>query len=326
MEKSRQILNLISEGYSLQDISSVLNISPNNLTKNIQILRNKGYDFTEKYYETGDILYTLTKEPFLETNIGIPIYTKTDNLELTIVAISDLHLGNKLENPHSLEIIYNYCINNNIHIIINTGDIIDALTFGVPELKKYDNYHELIEKSLRKYPQDSQIINFATLGNHDIDGLLHTGQNLAKYLKQNRPDIIPIGIGVGELIIKNSHILIKHPLKTGNEPPHKDYQDYSFILRGHRHQTSLIYSGIPQIFVPSLSNLKFHGNELPPEALQLTIRFNNGNINSLNITQLIVKGKVYPVNHLQLDLKEGKHRLCDEIKYEETYKKRILKP
>ena len=326
MTKLPLILNLINEGYSLQDISNNLNIPFNKLSKYIQMIRTKGFKFNEKYYSTGDTLYIPNQEIFYKSQEGTPVYTEPENNELTIIAISDLHFGNKQENPRALEIIYNYCITNNINIIINAGDLLDALSFGYNGLKKYDNYFDLIEKSLKKYPQDSSILNFTVLGNHDLDALLQTGQNLSIYLKNHRPDIIPIGIGVGELLLKNSRILIKHPLKTGTEPPHKDYQDYSFILRGHRHQTSLINSGVPQIFIPSLSDLKFHGNELPPEALQLNIKFNNGHINILNITQLIIKNKVYPVNHLQLDLKEGKHHQETEIKYEETYKKRILKP
>lgn len=326
MSKTELILKLISEGYSIQDITNSLDISFQSLAKYLQILQSKGFIFEKQFYETGDIKYLPFTELSSQQLEAIPIYTEPNSSELTIIAISDLHLGNKLENPRALDIIYNYCISNNIHIIINAGDIIDALSFGVPDLKKHQNYYELIEKSLRKYPQDSSITNFTVLGNHDIDALLHTGQNIAEYFKHHRPDIIPIGIGVGELFLKNSAILIKHPLKTGTEPPHKDYQEYSFILRGHRHQTLLIDSGIPQIFVPSLSNLKFHGNELPPEALRITIKFNNGYINSLNISQLIVKNKVYPVNNLQIDIKEGKHRLDNQIKYEEVYKKRILKP
>jgi len=325
MPKLPLILNLINEGYSLQDNSNNLNIPFSNLSKYLQQLHIKGFNFNEKYYSSGDTLYIPNHEVFTKSQEATPIYTDSEDKELTIIAISDLHFGNQQENPHALETIYNYCINNNIHIIINAGDILDALSFGYNGLKKYDNYFDLIEKSFKKYPQDPNIINFTVLGNHDIDALLQTGQSLSIYLKNHRPDIIPIGIGIGELILKNSHILIKHPLKNVAEPPHKDYQDYSFVLRGHRHQTSLIYSGVPQIFIPSLSNLKFHGNELPPEALQLNIKFNNGHINSVNITQLIVKNKVYPVNHLQLDLKEGKHNQETEIKYEETYKKRILK-
>ena len=326
MTKLPLILKLINEGYSLQDISNNLNISFKDLSKYLQQLRIKGFNFNEQYYSSGDTLYIPNKEISLKSQGITPIYTNPEEHELTIIAISDTHLGNYQENPKALDTIYNYCITNNIHLIINSGDILDALSFGYNGLKKYNNYFDLLDKSLKKYPQDPSIINLTVLGNHDIDALLQTGQNLSTYLKNYRPDIIPIGIGVGELLLKNSRILIKHPLKTGTEPSHKDYQDYSFILRGHRHQTSLIHNGVPQIFVPSLSNLKFHGNELPPEALQLHIKFHKGYINILNITQLIIKDKVYPVNHLQLDLKEGKHHQEIEIKYEATYKKRLLKP
>jgi len=324
MKNLSNILKLISQGYSLQDIAKTFNISLNKLNTYLKELSNKGFNFHKKYYSDGTILYTPNNEVFPELPTGTSVYTDPNNSQITLIAISDLHLGNKLENPKALETIYNYCINHDIHIIINTGDILDALSFGFNGLKKYDNYYELIEKSLRKYPQDNHIINFTTLGNHDIDSLLYTGQNFAQYLKYHRPDIVPIGIGEGELFLKNSAILIKHPLKIGDEHSHKNIQDYSFILRGHRHQTTLIDSGVPQLFVPSLSNLKFHGNELPPEALQITIKFNAGHIYAINISQLIVKGKVYPVNNLQIDLKEGKHNHDNEIKYEETYKKRIL--
>jgi len=326
MSKNKVILNLLSEGYSIQEIAETLNISPNKLSAYLRVLTNKGFNFHKKYYADGTILYTPNHEVFPQSLSGTPIYTEPSTDEITLIAISDLHFGNQLENPRALDTIYNYCINNNIHIIINTGDIIDALSFGFNGLKKYDNYADLIDKSFRKYPQDNSILNFTILGNHDLDALIHIGQNIAKYLENYRPDIIPIGIGEGELSLKNSSILIKHPLKLGEEQPHKHIQDYAFVLRGHRHQTVLIDSGVPQIFIPSLSNLKFHGNELPPEALKITIKFNNGHIHAINVSQLIIKGKVYPVNNLQIDLKEGKHHHDDKVKYEETYKKRVLRP
>lgn len=319
-------MELISTGYSLQDISTSLGISQHQLNKYLRELQMKGFIFDKKYYSTGDILYHPSYELSKSSTNKTPIYTSPDTDELTLIALSDLHFGNKMENPRSLEIVYNYCINNNIHLIINAGDMLDALSFGYNGLKKYDNYFDLFEKSLRKYPHDNSILNFFLLGNHDIDSLLQSGQHLENYLKNYRPDIVPIGIGEGELDIKNSRILVKHPLKISSEPHHKDIQNYSFVLRGHRHQTCLIDSGTPQIFVPSLSDLKFHGNFLPPEALQITVKFNNGHIFAINIIQLIIKGKVYPVNNLHIDLKEGKHPIDNHVSYEETYKKRILKP
>jgi len=325
MKNQLSIINLIQNGYSLNDISQILSISLKQLSVYTRELTNKGFDFQPKYYSNGEILYNINKNLELEPSVGTPIYTSPKENEITLIAISDLHLGNQLSNIRAINTIYDYCINNDIHIIINAGDVFDALTFGNHNLKKYNNYTDLFEKSIHEYPQDKSIINFLVLGNHDVDSLINTGQNVATYLKNYRQDIVPIGYGIGEILLKNSTILIKHSLKKTIHSTDKKIQDYSFVLKGHGHQTNLIDNGTPQIGVPSLSNLKFNGNELPPEALKITIKFNEGHIYGAAVSQLLIKNKVYQLNNLQLNIKEGKHPIDEPVKYEEVYKKRILK-
>ncbi len=83
-------------------------------------------------------------------------------------------------------------------------------------------------------------------------------------------------------------------------------------------------NGVVVINVPSLSDLKFNDNFLPPEALKININFHNGSINRIAISQLIVTNKVCPANTININIKEG-HHTQDESLYEQTYKKRILK-
>lgn len=54
------------------------------------------------------------------------IITELQENNLKLLVISDLHFGNELERIDLVNRAYNYCIKNNIHIILCTGDIVDG--------------------------------------------------------------------------------------------------------------------------------------------------------------------------------------------------------
>ena len=116
-----------------------------------------------------------------------------------MVLISDLHLGSLYDCIDLLKEIYDFCLKNNIHIIINAGDLIDGF-MGLPEKRVYGE--EQIEYLLKNYPFDPSILNFITLGNHDEDYFLKTHQDISKILKSKRHDLVCLGYGLGKLKIK----------------------------------------------------------------------------------------------------------------------------
>lgn len=69
------------------------------------------------------------------------------------MVLSDLHFGNTEER---LDLIYNafdYCINNNIHIILCCGDFIDG-TFSRGE-QRISNSYEQIDYFIKNYPHNA---------------------------------------------------------------------------------------------------------------------------------------------------------------------------
>ncbi|HIU40570.1 MAG TPA: metallophosphoesterase [Candidatus Aphodocola excrementigallinarum] len=90
------------------------------------------------------------------------------------MATSDLHIGNVKSDEEAIDTIYNYCIKNKIHVIVNCGDIVDGTfskkgCFLPPE--------EQVEYLIKNYPFDKSIFNLYTLGGHDAS--LCTLKNLS---------------------------------------------------------------------------------------------------------------------------------------------------
>ena len=53
-----QLLRLINEGKTLNEISEILNISHKKIFNYLTMIKNTGYDFKRNYYSNGDIIYT----------------------------------------------------------------------------------------------------------------------------------------------------------------------------------------------------------------------------------------------------------------------------
>ena len=191
------ILNLINEGKSVEEIGSILNISRNTLYHYLIKLKNKGYSFLSKYYINGNIDYQLIKT--LNYDNEYNLITDKESNEIKLMVISDLHLGSLYEDRRLIESIYNYCINNDIHVILNIGDFVEG-DVNSSNIKVLPN--KQIEHALKYHPYSEEIFNFLILGNHDYSLLSKYGINILDVIKNKRWDIIPIGFGEGKINIK----------------------------------------------------------------------------------------------------------------------------
>ncbi len=319
---NQTILNMILENASLNEICATTGLSNKQLFHRLNMLKFKGYDFSRKYYYTGDIAYRLKKEPDPDNEISL-ITGHNDN-EIKAVFISDLHLANKKDRIDLLNQIYDFCAKENIHIIINGGDILDGF-FGYHLDKKILDSQKQIDYLLKNYPYDKNILNFICLGNHDYSILKETGQNIETILSLKRHDLISLGYGIGKLNIKNEEILVKH----FKAPVAKHYNDTPerLVLMGHTHRSQCVFSNNQaHIYIPSLSNMQSEKNKFPfPGFIFATLNFNNGYINNIILNQYIILDKIYKINEVQ-------HNMCENInnneyiKYEEDRKAYILKP
>lgn len=217
------------------------------------------------------------------------------------------HLGSKLERLDLLDRVYNYCIKNNIHIILNCGDIIDGV-FGQCEKRIKDTYSQ-IDYLIKKYPFDRNILNFAVGGDHDHSALTCGYQDMIEILKNYRHDIVFQSYYNAIISIKNDKILLHHRV-----PQEKSVTDgrtlenneiIPIVLNGHLHKYATEQKksdGIVNALVPSLSDL----NDSFPTALELTLMFTKGYISSTIFKQIYFGVKDSIISEANFDLSNRK--------------------
>lgn len=298
-ENTRKLLDLINQGKTASEISSEMGISCKTLFNYLTMIRNSGFDFDRKYYDTGDIIY-VPKNDGYDVQSGINVITDLNSSDYTALVISDLHFGSGFEIQGVMDTIYNFCIKEGIHNIIIAGDILDGTFNKIPP--RIPDTYEQIKYFSKIYPFDKSIINFALLGNHDYSILKYTGQDFSLFLDSYRHDVVCLGYGYGRLNIKNDYIGLRHNIKgicgSSND-------DCNLLLLGHKHNFKTTISGrIQTVYVPSLSGLCLYKKGYPglPSALLLKLSFSDNVINTAYINQLIVLDKVYFVNEIILSI------------------------
>lgn len=315
-ETNQKILDMISKNASANEICAATGLSNKQLFYRLNMLKTKGYNFSKKYYYDGEITYKLQRG--FESEKEISLLTSPKDNEFKAVFISDLHLANKKDRVDLLDQVYNFCIKEGIHIIINAGDLIDGF-LGLPQLKKFNSSEEQIDYALKVYPFDKNILNFTVLGNHDYNILEKSGQNLETILSAKRHDIISLGYGVGVLKIKNDKIIVKHRQTTKNNS--KPQYDSGLILFGHTHKAKNVINGnIVNMFLSSLCDLGSSSNYEDftlPGFVKATINFQNGIFNLGVFEQYIFTDKMYKINELHCELCKGKNTKQKIIEYEE---------
>ena len=116
---SLKLLNLINEEYTLNEITSLLGLSNDEIYKIFRDLKDIGINFNRSYYYSGDIVYLPKKELDLSSKKNcINLITKPEEEVFRAMVISDLHAGSIYESKDAWYKIYDYCIVNNIHNII----------------------------------------------------------------------------------------------------------------------------------------------------------------------------------------------------------------
>lgn len=321
-EQTIKLIELINEGKTCNEICHILNISNKQLYNNLTILQNKGFYYKRKYYSNGAIVYEPIKfikkiNEFYTSNES-SIITDSNELELKVLLISDLHYGNEFERNDLVDRAFNYCIKNDIHIIFLCGDMIDG-TFSHVE-QDISNVYEQIEHFVKDYPFDKNILTFSVGGNHDENGLRKSGQNIIEILRNYRHDIIISSYNNFFIDIKNDQIQLFHITHKSKVIKSKS----SIVLHGHSHKYSCEQekSKILHIYVPSLSDLNF--NQPMPTAIQMTLQFDKGYIYDTYLNQIYFGNEDYILNEIKFNLLRGRYVKNSSILNEE--KKLVKKP
>ena len=293
-EKTKRLIELINEGKTVNQISEELNLSQKQVFNYLTMIKNRGFDFYRKYYSNGDIIYDVKTKYEIINPMSTEILGDYTNSELKVVVISDTHIGSKYERLDLLNEVYEYCISNNINIIFHCGDVIDnSESLKIP-------VEDIVEYLLKKYPYDSQILNFITLGNHDLNPLKDYGQDLRIVLNNYRHDLVTLGYTTSMINVGNDIIALFHPFNGNSYVP--NIKTNKIIFQGHSHIFNVPIDMNNQsrqiIYVPSLSDINIHSASYP-SILGVNLMFDNSNLEVATINQLIyIDNKFTSVNEV----------------------------
>ena len=303
-EKNKLILDLIKEGQSINEISEQVGLSNQQIFNRLEMLKFRGYLFQKKYFWDGNIRYSLNKN--LE-NIQPTLITRQKDQKLKAVFISDTHFGHTKDRIDLLNFVYEYCIKNDIHLIIHGGDLVEGIS---EHGGKFINPEDQITYLLKNYPFDKSILNFLCLGNHDYTLLEKMGINISQVLEMHRQDLVSLGFGTGKLSIKKDILYVTHPIsKLSCETIHN-----GLVLAGHSHQAkNLIRQNIAKINLPPLSGVMEH---VLPGFLSATIFFNQDYFSSICYEQFVFTDKMYKVAEVNCPILNTNHQDECEEKYE----------
>lgn len=234
--ESTLLLKLISENKSLNEISSVLGLSPKQIHMRLTMLRNSGYLFDRIFSYSGDTFYSFHNPLIQQSNTIINV--DEDINTIRAILISDTHLGHINDSIECIDAMYNYCTKEGINIILHTGDFFEGIYDSRKKQCKFKNAENQISYGLKTYPYDKNILNFILLGNHDATFITNNGIDIQSVILNKRHDLIPIGYGCSDIILGNYLIKMRHQMqniKLKNINPNN-----TIFLYGHSHFFQLI--------------------------------------------------------------------------------------
>ena len=305
-QRTIELINLLEEGKTCNEICNTLGISNKQLYTYLTNLKNKGFFYNRKYYATGDITYKpLATTINSSTNNENTIITSTTQNIFKCLAISDLHFGNLLDRVDLINKVFDFCKQNDIHIIFCCGDLVDGtFTKGIQKIQRY---YEQLDYFAKNYPFDKNILTFAVLGDHDYSGLLCYHQSIIELLKNYRHDIVLGNFNNSFVNIKNDKIHLFHHIDNGSMIK----SNSSIILHGHAHKNSTEYKDSHLVIhVPSLSNI----NDSLPTILELNFEFKSGFIGNTKVKQIYFDNKPILLSEFNYDLIKGKTLSIGTIK------------
>lgn len=270
---NEQLLILISEGKTNDEICNILNISKKQLKRRIESLKYDGHSIKRKFnYDATQGYYIYQGKSYMNSS-SISIDQIQSN-DFKAMLISDTHIGHTDGNMDYIKRIYDYCSKNNIHIIMHLGDLFEGSNNPSMNLEQQLDYY------FHNYPSDSTFLTFVSQGNHDMDFQTKLGLNLKNIIEKERDDMVILEDSSSTIEILDNRLLISHknkyPLGTSG-----------FKIGGHKHFYNFSYDNTnPTLNVPTLSDLLIKDNY--PGAIELTLKSNGKKIYSILLNHLII--------------------------------------
>ncbi len=323
-DQTVKLIKLLNEEKSCNEICQELNLSNKQLFNNLTNLRNKGLFLQRLYHANGEIVYRPIND--LETLKNIndcnkinSIILKADEQNLRTFIISDLHYGNSKWDQELISKVFEYCVANDIHIILCCGDLIDG-SFG-QGIKTIDSLYEQIDFFVKHYPFDKNILTFAVGGDHDLSGLTIGKQSIIEITNNYRHDIIINGFNTTYIALKNDLIRLFHSIK-GMTVDSSITPSISFNGHGHNFEIPSNCNVPLTVRVPSISNI-CTSKETLPTGIDMECNFENEYIKDACFKQIYFGDKVYILNELEYKLpnKSGNNHVDDENRETNKYTK-----
>ncbi len=297
-EVLENIIKLIKENKNNNEICNELNISKRELYNYLTVLGNIGYDFNRFYNYDGTINYKpqTTYKNYEQGMAEIKNISEINTMNILIT--SDWHIGNEHTRKDLREKLPEYCYNNDIHLIFNTGDFING-NYGK------GNRSEDILTQTRTFSQEfdvNNILMFGSLGDHDSSVLFDEGVNIKKYFDNYNQNIITEYNNL-YIKLKEDYICLHHRVKWGN----KNSRNAKICFAGHSHKYTISENndGIFEITVPSLSDLV----DSLPSFLEGTITFKGEYISTLTLKQLIFLDNPKIISEIKIPLCKKRTRI-----------------
>jgi len=313
-EINQQLLQLILNGASTKEILQTLNITPKQLKIRRETLKREGYGFEYQVSDNGLITYSPLNEIYHEATNSLQMNLTKNKREFTFLTLSDLHIGNKLDNIENLYLLYEYAKKEGINIIINCGDLIDGCCTNESET----TIRKQIETVISKHPFDEDILNIILFGNHDYTPLERYNINISNIITSERIDFISLGFGTGLINILNGQIVILHPVKRSTCSSHCSFPNRwatgKLILKGHGHHNSIkTHDNTCTLKVPTASDVIYSQNPSLPGAMKITIHFDEeGLLNTIMAENLVIANKLYTAGYFKHTFKSHATALTEQ--------------
>ena len=310
IEKTVLIINMLSDGFTIDEVEQTLQLSPQELNSILKSIRDMGYDYQKTYSSDGVITIKKSRSLRLNPNYNIKINVK-DNTFRTLF-ISDVHMGGPYEKPERIGMITNYAESHDIHSIFNTGDLInDYYPDQEPEIQISDPLLQA-DRYLRFTPYKSKIIHYNLGGNHDYKSLVEKGFDSLRFYEDRRYDLVNLGYGLCYVRLKDDTIALAHELKSSNNNIKS-----TLIFRGHSHKYKNRDNKI--IYVPAVTdNYQGPYEYIPiPGFLDVEFTFFDNKITKFNLRHLSFHGADLNLAH--------EETMIIRPDYEERLQKKLLK-
>ena len=306
MNVNDEIFRLVKGEKSLSEISRSTSLSNRDVYKNILNMQRKGYVIDSKILDSGDIKYfTSSKEKIHNNTVDLSL---VDSSKFKALVIADTHIGSITQRLEYLDIVYEFAHNNDIHIIINAGDLIDG-NFG-PLDKFIPEITDQLDFVIKNHPYSEDILNLICLGNHDYSAF-DDYIDIRKVLTYYREDLIPIGFGISIINILNDQIIVKHPINDLNLKNVKS----NLALCGHTHKMAANFSenGL-EVFIPALCNMQF--NDDLPGFVKMNLSLKDGSFIHGHFDSYAICNSIFKASEIDTDFPtsiEGKTLIKQKI-------------